>query len=258
MTGVQTCALPISFETKTTYVEKATLGEFTLSDEFLAMMRNFDSIRMSATVVNGLPDAIRNPNYSFSIDDASVGAGIKRSWSNVDNMLYFALTPSKPLTGDLRIKFQDVKNGTVSILARQTGSTFARYESTKNPGYYVCRLDSGVVPPETMIASERSQNAMIAWLLRFAGFLLMAIGIGMVFQPVAVLGDVVPFVGSILRFGIFLFAVVVADAFSLVTIAVAWIAYRPVLAIGLIVGAVALFVVFKSMGSKKQPAAATA
>ena len=55
-----------------------------------------------------------------------------------------------------------------------------------------------------------------------------------------------------LQMGIGLFAAIIAATLSLATIAVAWLAYRPLLGIGLLVVAAGLFVGLKSLGRKKR------
>ncbi len=109
---------------------------------------------------------------------------------------------------------------------------------------------------EEMLATMESENVMLTWILRAAGFLMMAFGIGMVFSPLAVLADVLPIMGDLLRMGIGLFAAFVAAALSLVTIALAWLAYRPVLGITLLAAALALIVLLKVLGRSRKPAAA--
>ena len=54
------------------------------------------------------------------------------------------------------------------------------------------------------------------------------------FRPIAVLGSVVPLVGSLLEAGLGLFSLGIAIVLSLVTIAAAWVFYRPLFALGLL------------------------
>lgn len=63
----------------------------------------------------------------------------------------------------------------------------------------------------------------------------MAVGIGLILRPLAVLSDVVPFLGGLVGFGIAIIALLVAGALSLVTISIAWLFYRPLLGITLLV-----------------------
>jgi hypothetical protein len=67
----------------------------------------------------------------------------------------------------------------------------------------------------------------------------MFIGLFLIFNPLAVVADVVPIFGSFLRAGVAAFVGLVAASLSLVTISVAWLTYRPLLGIALLVLAAA-------------------
>jgi len=67
----------------------------------------------------------------------------------------------------------------------------------------------------------------------------MYIGLGMVFKPLSVLADVLPILGDIVGIGTGIVAGLIAFVCAVVTIAIAWITYRPVLGITLLVLAVA-------------------
>ncbi len=104
-------------------------------------------------------------------------------------------------------------------------------------------LQTGTHTAESMFQSAMSANTMMTWALRLAGFLMMFIGISMIFRPIAVMGDLVPFVGSFLSGGVSLFAAIVALPLSLAVIAVGWIFYRPLIGLLLLacgIGVVAL------------------
>jgi hypothetical protein len=91
-----------------------------------------------------------------------------------------------------------------------------------------------------MIREAQQSNRILTWLLRLGGFLLMFIGFTLVFKPLSVTADVLPILGSIVGAGTGLVAFLLAAALSLVTIAVAWFVYRPVLGVILIAVAVGL------------------
>jgi intracellular septation protein A len=58
-------------------------------------------------------------------------------------------------------------------------------------------------------------------------------------RPISVFADVVPFFGNVAGVGIVLVAAISASAISMVVVAVAWIFYRPLLGILLLMGALA-------------------
>jgi len=81
-------------------------------------------------------------------------------------------------------------------------------------------------------------DAVTTWILRAVGFFFMFLGLSLVFRPIAVFGDVVPLVGSLLGAGVGVFSGLVAAFFSFVTIGLAWFVYRPLLGIALLALAV--------------------
>jgi hypothetical protein len=144
-----------------------------------------------------------------------------------------ATTTAEPQIGDVRITFEAVKPSEVSVIAQQRGAKLEPYRT--KAGTTLELVDDGVVPAADMFASAVASNNLMTWLLRFLGFLALYIGMSMLLAPLGVLADVLPFLGSIMRFGTSLIAMVIAVPTSLATIAIAWLAYRPVLGITLLV-----------------------
>jgi hypothetical protein len=93
---------------------------------------------------------------------------------------------------------------------------------------------------------------MMTWALRIGGLVLMFIGFNLLMGPLSVLADVIPFIGNIVEFGTAIIAMMLTAAGGLITIAVAWIVFRPVLAISLLVvsGAV-IYMIFKQSKTAK-------
>jgi hypothetical protein len=163
---------------------------------------------------------------------------------------YRGKNPSDPEVGDVRVRFEVTPPETVSIVAVQRGGTFEAYQASA--GSSILLLEHGTVPADQMFKSAQASNAVTTWLLRLAFFVMMFLGLFLVLRPVSVAGSVVPFIGSMLGAGLGLVAFLVAMALSLVTIAMAWLAYRPLLGGGLLVAAaLALYLLLRSR--KKAP-----
>ena len=91
------------------------------------------------------------------------------------------------------------------------------------------------------------------------GFVLMFMGIALVLRPLSVLADVLPILGNIVGAGTSLIAGLVATVLTLLTISIAWLFYRPLLGIALLVVAVGLTYLIRtklrgSGGAQAQPA----
>jgi hypothetical protein len=113
-------------------------------------------------------------------------------------------------------------------------------------------LDKGTLTADQMFSSAESANVARTWIVRFLGFLCMLIGFGMIFKPLSVVADVVPFIGSIVGMGTGIVAFALSAPLSLITIAVAWIVYRPILGVILLVVGIGVFVGIFTMAKKKK------
>jgi len=202
-----------------------TVGAFTLPANLIARIDN---------------------NDKFPVDEAllaKVSPTLRGKLKVHNQTFYLGADPANPAIGDVKISFSVVKPAAVSIAAQQAGNSLMPYKT--KAGGNVELLEDGTVTAAQMFQSAQDNNSTLTWILRLLGFLAMAIGLYLVFRPVAVLGDVIPFVGSMLAFGAGAAGLVVSFALSLVTIAVAWFFYRPVLSIVLLVLGVGGFVGLK-------------
>ena len=170
-----------------------------------------------------------------------------------DNALNNRDVASQARIGDMRVKFTVILPHNISLVAKQRGDTFVSYlAKTKKKVDLLC---DGAKDAAEMFEDARDANAMLTWLVRIGGFLLMFFGISMVLKPLSVLADVLPILGNIVEIGNGLVAGIVALVCSLVTIAIAWIFYRPVLAIILLaIAAGGIFLLWKKRQAKRAAA----
>ncbi len=179
-------------------------------------------------------------------------------WSaEIQNGVLYIGDPQSPEIGDVRISFEVTKPATVSIVSKQQGETFVPYHA--KAGADVELLEMGTVSSEEMFQNAINSNKVLTWILRILGFFLMFAGLAMMLKPLSVLGDVIPFLGSAIGMGTGLLAGLLAVVFSLITIAIAWLFYRPLLSIVLIAIAVAaitaIITMMKRNKGKKSPPA---
>lgn len=154
----------------------------------------------------------------------------------VDGGLYKGASSDSPAVGDVRIRFEKVAQGPVSVLAVQTGSGFSRFTSGQgDAGLFEAVV--GTQGPDEMFQALESQNAVLAWILRGVGFFLMVIGLFLIVNPLVVVADVLPLLGNLVGAGAFFAAIALAAPLTLATIALGWIAYRPLLGVALLAAA---------------------
>ena len=211
---------------ETKIADPVTVGVFSLSSGLLSQMTNYESLSLAA---------------DWKLPEPEQKSGIQQG-----DTVYLAQAmdgrmpnPNQPEVGDLRISWQQVRPTVVSIIARQSKATFSPWQasSAKGLGTEIERLENGQYSAEEMVGHLEAENTMLTWILRIVGYFVMSFGIMMVLQPLAVFASFIPFLGKISRGGIAIFAFFVSAALSLVTIAIAWLAYRPLLAGGLFAGA---------------------
>jgi hypothetical protein len=209
--------IPVTNQTWT--AKSVTLGGFTMPDALIDKMDKTESYAVDETAAgNSVPD-VQN---RFKLHQGGY---------------YLGQNPASPAIGDTKVTFKVVRPATVSIVARQVANSFEAYQA--KAGGSVLLLTYGTVSPDVMFKTAEKSNRNLTWVLRAAGFLLMSIGLFLIFNPLAVVADVVPILGSLLRAGVAGFVGLVASALSLVTISVAWLTYRPLLGLALLVLAAA-------------------
>ena len=171
------------------------------------------------------------------------------------NTAYLGLSPNSPQVGDVRVTFTKVPPADISLIAQVDGSTFKAYKA-KN-GQSFSRVQMGTVGADEMIEQARSENNMLTWVLRLVGVLLIVIGLKGMFGLLPMLFKVLPFLGSIVDAGVGLVSWILGLAWSFIIIAIAWLVFRPIIGISLLVLAIAGIVFLKRRGKKneeKQPA----
>lgn len=210
------------------------LGEFVLSDPLVRQIKGAETV---------------------PADDQHIPEQYREKMRLAGGELYLGKQPDSPEIGDLRIRFTSTPASDVSILAKQTGDTFSAYAT--EAGDSLNRLELGRYTAEEMFDHARSENTALTWILRAVGCGLMFGGLVMLMSPLAVLGDVVPLIGSIVQGGTFLVAGAICLIFAPLTIAVAWMFYRPLIAVPLLLvsfGAFAFLVMQRRKTGSAVPA----
>ncbi|WP_375461254.1 TMEM43 family protein [uncultured Enterovirga sp.] len=80
----------------------------------------------------------------------------------------------------------------------------------------------------------------MTWIIRLVATILMGVGFAMVLRPIAVVGDIVPIVGSLLGAGTVLAAFALTAVLAPLVVAIAWLFHRPLVSVGILVAGVAI------------------
>ncbi|MSR51216.1 MAG: hypothetical protein CK551_00255 [Planctomycetaceae bacterium] len=213
----------LPYESTEQIADMVTIGAFALPAFFVREISNFEALPVNSDTP--LPTLLTS---KASVHDAG---------------FYLGADPATPQVGDIRIMFKFAKPSEVSVIAKQVENTLEPYHT--KAGGEIALLQMGIVAADTMIQRAQENNEVLTWIFRFVGFLLMLFGLYMMFNLLSVLADVLPILGDILASGIWIISFFIAAILSLITIAIAWIFFRPILGIILFVVVVGLLVVFK-------------
>jgi len=223
----------MEYESKTLNATNVKLGAFQLSPSLIDKVDNYTDFPIT--------ELKKDLKLSTSKKVQIAGNGI-----------YLGYNISSPKIGDMKITYQIVSPEKVTVISQQSGNSFVPFVSSQ--GKSLEFLKSGEQSSAQIFAKAQSDNKMLAWLLRLVGFLLISGGITAILKPLEIIGDLIPFIGSIIGFGTSIVAFIVGLAISLIVIAVAWIFYRPILGISLlIIGAGIIIAILKKVKQSEKP-----
>jgi hypothetical protein len=233
----------LKVEPRTWVAQNVTVGAFTLPRAMV------DGIGPATPLALGQQDLAKLTPEFQALARVSGGAIILRPGAQSASF-----DPTSPEIGDHRVGFSVVPAAEVSLVAKQSGSSFEPYQT--KAGDPISLIRPGKLTAEAMFQSAEAANQTLTWIARAVGFLCMLFGVGMVFRPLVVVADVVPLIGSLLGLGTFLVALGVALPLSTLTIAVAWLMVRPLLGGALLAGAVLVLGGVIALGRKRKAARA--
>ncbi|XP_071376832.1 transmembrane protein 43 [Centroberyx affinis] len=159
---------------------------------------------------------------------------------------YHTQYPRRPEVGDVRVSFSFAGLSgegsypgppeTVSVVAMQRGENLMPFKTKSGDTLEILYLQE--LSAQEVFEKEHQYNTMKTWGLRAAGWALMFLGISLTIRIIHTLVDWVPILRELVSLGLKLFALCVSCSLSLLTIAVGWLFYRPLVAAAL--GVVAL------------------
>ena len=205
----------------------------TLEDEtFAAPQVSIGAYKGAADVVSQL--SASTPLTPSAEQAQAASSALGKTATVQENVLYVGTNPASPQVGDMKITYHYVPQNTVlSVVGAQTQGNLTAFTAKTGSGILMVR--TGTASADEMFQAAKAANKAMTWGLRALGVVLMIVGFNMILAPLGVLGDVVPFIGSLIRMGTGLIAGALGIALSLVVIAIAWIVFRPVLGISILV-----------------------
>ncbi|MCK4635984.1 MAG: TMEM43 family protein [Candidatus Moranbacteria bacterium] len=211
-------------------VQGANVGIYNLSFNQINLPKGTPLLlNNSNTILNGNDFSLANSNYLFS------GKG----------------TLAQPQVGDVKISYSAISNplNTATVFGKLNlkNKQIVPYYSQKNNKIY--RVFEG--NKEGAIIKMKNEYKTALWIVRAVGFIMMWLGLMMLFGPISVLLDVLPILGSISRGGFSIVSFLVSLILSVITIVVS-IVLHSLIALAIIVfSTLVIFIILYLLKSKK-------
>lgn len=235
-----------------------SFGAYTMPEIFIRDIISKQSTNLLPLTLSGDNPSLKelNDNVIKSLGEnvRPEAAQVKDSLAYVHvfgNQIYIGFNPSNPSIGDIRLTFQQLAPScNISLIAVPSNGTFSTFQAKHDNSEYELRIGTWTL--DDMIKQAHEDNEAITWALRILGVILVISALKMVFSILVTLFKLVPFLATIMNLGVSLICAVLGIVWSLIVIAIAWIFYRPLLGIALLVIAAALIYWLHIKGKKQQ------
>ena len=189
---------------------------------------------------------LSTPDSYTDFSNINIPYGFKENDKYITN----SSSPLNPQVGDIRISFYYNNSDTATVLAKQQGNGFADFESAT--GVKINKAVNGIKTKEDMVNKMQSDNKLFTWIIRIVLVIVEIIGFSLLFSPIIRLTSWIPVAGRATRTVSSLIGFLLGIVVSFVCMAIAWVAYRPIIAIVLLViGAIVAVIVISAIKRKK-------
>lgn len=165
-----------------------------------------------------------------------------------DGTYYTNVQNGTPKVGDIRISFSYSDATNVSVLAVQNNNGFSKF--TSKEGYSIYELEEGNLTGKQILQKLSDENNMTKWIFRLMGTIFIIGGFAAIISPLQRLANFIPFFGTVFGWVTGFATFILGLALSLIVIALAWLRYRPVLSIGLLIGVLIVIILTKKLKTK--------
>ena len=217
------------FYSKLITAKDVKIGAFELTNTFLLKISRAEPVKISQDALTKMDSSLRQ-NFL------------------IINDTFYKGNPESPEIGDVRVSFIITPSTEVSAIGKQEDSSLQIYHTKYGQ---INLLMNGSVDAVTMFQKDHHDNTLFSWFVRLLSLLFMWIGLNFIFFPLTIIFERIPFLGNLLNSGISQFTLMISVVLSLLTIAISWLIFKPILAIMLLV-IVAMISIFAIKKSKKK------
>lgn len=208
----------IPFTSKVFIAPKVSIGGFTLPKSLVEKIDNYEDIPLK-----------RNP-FKKAIPELKMFGRV------YGNKIFFGENWSAPQIGDIIVEFKAIYPDVVSIIAKQTGNTFAPFPTADNKLVYI--VGNKYLKPKDLFHTIEKKTIALSWVLRLIGVSIMFYGICTMVKSLTRQSPVASWLQNMNETSVRIISFLIAAALSFIAIALIWVSVRPHLAIALFVVAI--------------------
>lgn len=219
------------------------------SQTFIASNVYIENFKLSEAFVEQLN---LYSNYPLSQENFDLMSEKMHHSFQLSGTEYFQGDAREPEIGAIRINYTYVKPSEISIIGKQTDSTITPYYTQS--GSKIALLKKGMVDANAMFTWEELHSSFFTWVFRLCALIATWAALGMIIKPFILLIEFLPCLGNILKAGSYSVSCISAIALTLLNIALAWLYYRPIISVIMmlfVIGMVYLYYVKKIKTTKK-------
>ncbi len=154
---------------------------------------------------------------------------------------YLSSSDGEPAVGDIRVAFERIRDGPLSVIAMQQGDWLT---SWSHDGEVWWLVERGTHEAEQLLAGAERRDRGVAWSLRLVGFGMLWLGFSLLLAPLATTADLLPAIGRPVRWLNAVLSGLLAALAGGVAIGSGLLFHRPWLMFGALVAAVLGVVMF--------------
>ena len=240
------------FEDGEQWAEHVSFGAYNLNNSLIHSINAYEPLRpdMSDDMLRVLDKAIQASYERHYTKKEGLNSNDYNFVHVSDGQLYLGLDPNDSKVGDVRINFEKVAPASeVTVVAVVDGDGFKPFKA-KN-GYTLEKLVMGRKDMNQFFENEQETNTFNTWAYRILGIVMVIGALKLIFGFVVTLTRIVPFLSTIVGWGVGVICTVLGVVWSLLVIAVAWLFYRPIVGIALLAIAGVLVWIFALGGKNK-------
>ena len=240
------------FDDDEQWAEHVSFGAYNLNNSLIHSINTYEPLRpdLSDDVLRVLDKTIQASYERHYTKKEDLNSNDYNFVHVNDNQLYLGLAPNAYKVGDVRIKFEKVAPAhEVTVVAIVDGVGFKPFKA-KN-GYTLEKLVMGRKTMDQFFEDEQETNTFNTWAYRVLGIVMVIGALKLIFGFVVTLTRIVPFLSTIVGWGVGVICTVLGVVWSLLVIAVAWLFYRPIVGIALLAIAGILVWIFALGGKNK-------